>query len=195
MMELRRKRREGLEYYFSLNKRLRKELHSLIPALVRNTAATPLLREAVLYRDLLQRFVITPRIHQSMITAQDPFAVDTTVFNISEINEIGSRYGNPGMVLSLQVSMSTRAEALIELDRKLRARREHVLRDHPGIDMPVLRLIPLFEEPDAVRGLTAYLNKLWEYSLQSRRLTRRHATGSRRSSRSFSSRGPTSPSR
>ncbi len=170
MMELRRRRREGLEYYFALNKRLRKELHSLIPALLRNTAVPALLREAVLYRDLLQRFVITPRIHQSMVTAQDPFAVDTTVFNISEINEIGSRYGNPGMVLSLQVSMSTRPEALIELDRKLRARREHVLRDDPGVDMPALRLIPLFEDPEAVRGMTGYLNKLWEYSLQSRRL-------------------------
>jgi aspartate/methionine/tyrosine aminotransferase len=170
MMELRSRRREGLEYYFALNKRLRKELHSLIPALVRNTAVPALLRETVLYRDLLQRFVITPRIHQSMVTAQDPFAVDTTVFNISEINEIGSRYGNPGMVLSLQVSMSTRPGALIELDRKLRARREHILRDHPGIDMPAIRLIPLFEDPEAVRGMTAYLNKLWEYALQSRRL-------------------------
>ena len=170
MMELRRRRREGLEYYFALNKSLRKELHSLIPALLRNIAVPALLRETVLYRDLLQRFVITPRIHQSMITAQDPFAVDTTVFNISEINEIGSRYGNPGMVLSLQVSMSTRPEALIEVDRKLRSRREHVLRDHPGIDLPALRLIPLFEDPEAVRGMTAYLNKLWEYSLQSRRV-------------------------
>lgn len=170
MMELRKERREGLEYYFSLNKRLRKELHSLIPSLVRNTAATPLLRETVRYRNLLRRFVITPRIHQSMITAKDPFAVDTTVFNISEINEIGSRYGNPGMVLSLQVSMSTKPEALIELDRKLRARREHVLRDNQGIAMPVLRLIPLFEDADAVRNLTGYLNKLWEYSLQSRRV-------------------------
>jgi hypothetical protein len=170
MMELRRKRRDGLEYYFSLNKRLRKELHALIPSIVRNTSAPGLLREAATYRDLLKRFVITPRIHQSMITAQDPFAVDTTVFNISEINEIGSRYGNPGVVLSLQVSMSTRPEALVGLDRKLRARREHVLRDHPGTDMPVLRLIPLFEDPDAVRSLTGYLDKLWEYSLQSRRL-------------------------
>ncbi|HTY59519.1 MAG TPA: pyridoxal phosphate-dependent aminotransferase, partial [Bacteroidota bacterium] len=170
MMELRRKRREGLEYYFSLNKRLRKELHAHIGALVRTTASPDLLRQTVLYRDLLQRFAITPRIHQSMVTAQDPFAVDTTVFNISEINEIGARYGNPGMVLSLQVSMSTKPEAVIELDRKLRARREHVLRDHPGIDMPAVRLIPLFEDPGAVRDLTLYLNKLWEYSLQSRRL-------------------------
>jgi hypothetical protein len=32
---------------------------------------------AVLYRDLLQRIVITPRIQQNMVTAQDQFAIDT----------------------------------------------------------------------------------------------------------------------
>jgi len=171
MMDLRKRRRDGLEYYFALNKRLRKELHGLIPAVVRNGTHGDLLREAVLYRDVLQRFVITPRIHQSMVTAQDPFATDTTVFNINEINEIGARYGNPGMVLALQVSMSTKPEALIELDRKLRARREHVLRDRDEIAMPTVHLIPLFEDADAVRGMTGYLNKIWEYSLQSRRLS------------------------
>ena len=170
MMDLRTRRREGLEYYFALNKRLRKELHGLIPAIAGNGTHRDLFREAVLYRDLLRRFVITPRIHQSMATAQDPFAVDTTVFNINEINEIGARYGNPGMVLALQVSMSTKPEALIELDRKLRARREHVLRDHAGAVMPTVHLIPLFEDAEAVRGMTAYLNKIWEYSLQSRRV-------------------------
>jgi aspartate/methionine/tyrosine aminotransferase len=170
MLDLRRKRRDALEYYFALNKRLRKELHGLIPALQRNVGNPAVLREAVLYRDLLQRFLVTPRIHQNMVTAQDPFAIDTTVFNINEINEIGARYGNPGMVLALQVSMSTKPEALIELDRKVRARREHVLRDHADISLPSLWLVPLFEDVDAVRGMTPYLNKLWEYSLQSRRL-------------------------
>jgi len=170
MRELRHNRREALEYYFALNKRLRKELHGLIPALQRNLADSPLLRETVLYRDLLQRFLITPRIHQNMINAQDPFAIDTTVFNINEINEIGARYGNPGMVLALQVSMATKPEALIELDRKMRARREGILRDHPEIALPSLWLVPLFEDLDAVRTIPAYVNKLWEYSLQSRRL-------------------------
>jgi len=170
MLDLRRKRRDALEYYFALNKRLRKELHGLIPSLLHNIGDPTLLREAVLYRDLLQRFLVTPRIHQNMVTAQDPFAIDTTVFNINEINEIGARYGNPGMVLALQVSMSTKPEALIELDRKARARREHILRDHPDINLPSLWLVPLFEDVDAVRGMTPYLNKLWEYSLQSRRL-------------------------
>ena len=129
-----------------------------------------LLRELVLYRDLLQRFVLTPRIHQRLITDQDPFAIDTTVFNLNEVNEIGARYGNPGMVLALQVSMSTKAEALISLDRKLRARREHLLRDHPGLDLPPVWLVPLFEGPEAVGGIIPYLQKLWEHALESRRM-------------------------
>ena len=170
MLELRRKRREALEYYGGLNKRLRKELHRLIPALQQNIGDPALLREAVLYRDLLQRVVITPRIQQNMVTAQDQFAIDTTVFNITEINEIGALYGNPGLVLALQVSMSTRPEALIALDRKFHARREHVLRDNPELVLPSVWLIPLFEDAEAVRGLTGYLNKLWEHALQSRRL-------------------------
>ena len=110
------------------------------------------MREAVTFRDLLQRFVITPRIHQNMVTAQDPFAIDTTVFNISELNEIGARYGNPGMVLALQVSMSTKPGALIDLDRKMRARREHILRDAGDLHLPSVWLVPLFEDRDAVNG-------------------------------------------
>ena len=170
MLELRRKRREGLEYYFALNKRLRKEMYRQIPALLQSLNDPDLVREVVLYRDLLQRFVLTPRIHQNMVTALDPFAIDTTVFNILEINELGARYGNPGMVLALQVSMATKPEALIDLDRKLRARREHILRDAPDLLLPSVWLVPLFEDPDAVRAIEPYLNKVWEYSLQSRRL-------------------------
>ncbi len=170
MLELRSRRREGLEYYFAFNKRLRKELHSHIPGLLQHLEDPELGREVVLYRDLLQRFVLTPRIHQNMVTAQDPFAIDTTVFNILEINEIGARYGNPGMVLELQVSMATKPEALIDLDRRVRARREHILRDTPEAVLPPVWLVPLFEDPSAAGAIVPYLNKVWEYSLQSRRL-------------------------
>ncbi len=170
MLDLRRRRREALERYFALNKRLRKELHSLIPALVGNLSDPRLALDAVRYRDLLQRFVLTPRIHQGMVTAQDPFAIDTTVFNLGEINEISARFGNPGMILALQVSMSTRPEALISLDQKMRARREAILRDHPDAEMPAVSLIPLFEGPEAVRAIPSYAEKIWEYSLQSRRI-------------------------
>ncbi len=170
MLELRRRRKEGLEYYFALNKRLRKEVFRLIPAVTRGTTNPVLLRQAVLYRDLLQRVVISPRIHQNMVTAQDPFAIDTTVFNILEINEIAARYGNPGIVLALQISMSTQPEALIDLDRRMRARREHILRDSPDLEIPSVWLTPLFEDRQAVGSVLTYVNKLWEYSLQSRRL-------------------------
>ncbi len=88
MRELRQQRRTMLETYFALNKKLRKQLFALIPAIQDNVNVEPLLREVVGYRDLLQHTVITPRIHQGIITGRDSFAVDTTVYNIQEINAI-----------------------------------------------------------------------------------------------------------
>lgn len=170
MLDLRHQRRDALQQYFALNKQLRKQLHALIPAIRDHRDHDQLLLEACLYRDILQRMAITPRIHQKMITAQDPFAIDTTVFNIHEINEIAGEYGNPGMVLGLQVSMATRAEALIALDRKMQTRREEVLRRNPGSGLPAVWLIPLFEEAESVQGIPAYLDKLWEHAHQGRRV-------------------------
>ncbi len=171
MLELRRKRRDTMEQYFSLNKRLRKQLHGLVPVIRRNLKDPELLLEACLYRDLLQRTVITPRIHQKLITAQDQFAIDTTAHNINELNALSGRYGNPGMILALQVSMSTKPEALISLDRKMRAQREEFLRAEPDLDIPSVRLIPLFEEIEMVQAIPRYLGKVWEYALQSRRIS------------------------
>ena len=170
MFELRKQRRKTLEYYFSLNKQLRKTLHDLLPAIQKNLNSYELLFEACAFKDLLKRVVITPRIHQKMITAQDQFAIDTTVHNINEINEISGKYGNPAMVMALQVSMSTKPEALISLDRKMRARREQILRESQDLELPYVWLIPLFEDIDAVKNLKNYLNKIWEYALQSRRI-------------------------
>jgi aspartate/methionine/tyrosine aminotransferase len=171
MLELRRKRCDTMGQYFSLNKRLRKQLHSLIPVIQRNFKDPELLLEACMYRDLLQRTVITPRIHQKLITAQDQFAIDTTAHNINELNALSGRYGNPGIILALQVSMSTKPEALISLDRKMRAQREEFLREEPDLDIPPVKLIPLFEEIDMVQAIPRYLGKLWEYALQSRRIS------------------------
>jgi aspartate/methionine/tyrosine aminotransferase len=168
MVDLRQKRRETLEYYFFLNKLLRKQLFALLPEIREHFTNREVLLEASLFRDLLQRMVITPRIDQKLITAQDSFAIDTTVHNIHEINEIAAKYGNPGVILALQVSMSTQAEALITLDRKLRARREQALRSMPQLELPTIQLIPLFEDLSAVRSIPAYLTKIWEYALQSR---------------------------
>ncbi|MEI7811621.1 MAG: pyridoxal phosphate-dependent aminotransferase [Ignavibacteria bacterium] len=170
MLELREQRTRTLEYYFSLNKQMRKTLTALLPAVRKNLNNPVFFTEASLYRDLLKRFIITPRIHQKMITAQDQFAIDTTVHNINEINEIAGKYGNPGMVMALQVSMSTKPEALITLDRKMRSRREQNLRENHNSEIPAIWLVPLFEEVESVKNLKNYLGRIWEYSLQSRRI-------------------------
>ena len=169
MLELRRRRREMLAYYFALNKRLRKHLYALIPAICGRRDHGGLLLEASLYRDLLQRVIVTPRIQQSQVTAKDQFAIDTTVYNLFEINAIGAQYGNPGFVLGLQVSLSSKPEALISLDRKLAAQRDRMQRSHPAVALPSIWLIPLFEDLESVGNVPAYLSRLWDHALQSRR--------------------------
>lgn len=168
MLAMRRQRRDMLETYFALNKKLRKQLHALIPSILAHRAAEPLLREVVGYHDLLQRIVITPRIHQGMINARDQFAIETTAFNLHEINALGGKYGNPGLALGLQISMSTHPDALIALDRKMGAQLEQAHRQHPEAELPLIWLIPLFEDYEAVRGIPAYLDRVWDYANQSR---------------------------
>ncbi len=146
MFELRQQRRRMLEYYYGLNKQLRKQLHALIPAIQTNRTSEYLLREVVGYRDILQRTVITPRIHEGMVTARDQFAIDTTVYNMYEINTIAGTYGNPGMALALQVSFSSKPEALVSLDRKMHNQAEQTRREHPSMELPSIWLIPLLEE-------------------------------------------------
>ena len=170
MLDLRNRRRDTLEYYFSLNKQLRKTIHSLIPRVVENLSNPDLLLEASQFRDLLKRFVVTPRIHQKLVTAQDQFAIDTTVHNINEINELSGKYGNPGLVLALQVSMTTKPEALISLERKLRSKREEILRERSDSEIPNVWIVPLFEDIESVKGIKNYLNKVWDYAFQSRRM-------------------------
>jgi hypothetical protein len=120
------------------------------------------------YQDILQRVVITPRIQQSMITARDPFAVNTSVDNMHEINMISGKYGNPGITLAMQISLSTKPETLISLDRKMRTRLEQERREYPSSDLPSIWLIPLFEDIDAVKNIRGYLDQIWDYATQSR---------------------------
>lgn len=168
MFELRQERRQMLEYYFALNKQLRKQLYALIPAIQMNRNAEPLLHEVVGYQDILQRVVITPRIQESMVTARDPFAVDTTVYNVHEINTISGKYGNPGMALAMQISLSTQPNTLISLDRKMHTQLEQARREHPSSDLPSIWLIPLFENRESVVNIRGYLDQMWDYATQSR---------------------------
>lgn len=170
MFELRSERTERLEYYFNLNKRLRKTLHSLLPE-IRESITIPEVGVLFgLYKNLLSRFVLTPRIHQKVVTARDQFSIDTTVHNIMEINEIADKYGNPGMILGLQISMSTTPEALISTDRKFIAKADELIQKHPEARLPNIWVIPLFEEIQHVQNVREYLNKVWDYALQSRKV-------------------------
>ena len=167
MGDLKQQRREKLEYFFSLNKKLRKELHSKLDKIISRTNDKQLLLRFTSFHDRLQRFVMTPRIHQKTILDSDSFTIDRTVENIVELNQIGARYGNPGLVLGLQISMSTDPEALIHLDRKFAAeKRKRELQT--GIKLPDIRLIPLFEEKTSVEALESYLDRIWDYCDSSR---------------------------
>ena len=170
MLALRQQRRAMLEGYCALNKSLRKQLHTLIPDIKNNRSSEHLLRQVVGYRDILQRTVITPRIHQGMVTARDQFAIDTTVYNMYEVNAIAGTYGNPGVALALQVSFSSKAEALISLDRKMQAQAEQMRREYPSVELPSIWLIPLLEEVDSVRSIRSYLDQVWDYAAQSRQM-------------------------
>ncbi|MBC8508137.1 MAG: pyridoxal phosphate-dependent aminotransferase [Anaerolineales bacterium] len=168
MFQLRQQRRSTLEFYFALNKDLRKQLYALIPMIDNQRTSEPLLREILGYRDILQRMVLTPRINQGLITARDQFAIDTTAYNIYEINSIAGQYGNPGMTLALQISLSSKPEALISLDRKMRVQAEQMRRDLSPAELPPIWLIPLFEDIDTVRNIRSYLDQVWNYATQSR---------------------------
>ena len=85
-----------------------------------------------------------------------------------EINAIAGEYGNPGMALGIQLSLSTKPEALISLDRKMQIQREQTLRDHPASELPAIWIIPLFEDIDTVKNIRSYLDRVWDYATQSR---------------------------
>ncbi len=170
MIAMRQSRRQTLEYYFSLNKRLRKEIYRLLPDFKNSLSYNEIALETGLYKNLLNRFILTPRINQKMITARDQFPIDTTVHNIVEINEISGKYGNPGMVLGLQVSMSTDPEALISLDRKINSRKELSLRENTELQLPAIWIIPLFEDIKSVNKIETYMDNVWEYSVKTRHL-------------------------
>ena len=115
------------------------------------------------YKNPLRRFFLTPRIHQKIITARDQFNVNTTVYNLVELNRLGAEHGYPGVVMSVQVSMTNNPDAIIALDKKLRNERERVMRECPGLTLPHIRIVPLFEEIDVLQHIEEFLENLWEY--------------------------------
>ncbi len=111
------------------------------------------------YHDILQRIVITPRIHQGMITSREQFAIETTAFNMQEINAIAGKYGNPARLWPCRSAFPPAPEALIALDRKMNAQHERFRREYPEADLPGIWLIRLSMDIEAVEGIPDYLTK------------------------------------
>ena len=163
MQALRRQRYNELAAWFQINKTLRKFLYSHLPLIEKNYGDEALFTAAAPFINPMKRLALTPRIHQNILTSRDPFTIDTIVENLLEINVLGSRYGHPGIILALQVSMADDPDALIALDRKLRARREEHQREDSGLELPQIAVIPLFEGPESVKAIPDYLDQLWRY--------------------------------
>jgi aspartate/methionine/tyrosine aminotransferase len=170
MLKLRHQRGQSLEHYFKLNEQMQQALRENLEVIQPSLRNKEVAIQVGAYRNLLKRFVLTPRIHEQMILSRDQFAIDTTVHNIVEINRLAGEHRVPGLVLALQVSMSTDPEALIALDRKLVQQRQEQLRSSSEVLLPRISVIPLFEDLDTIHDLDSYLDQVWEYAVQSRTL-------------------------
>jgi len=170
MQEFRRQRSSEILHFFRLNFQLTQFLKRQLPQLKHADLPPDVLDLLARYKNPLLRFYLTPRIHQKIITARDSFAIDTTVYNLVEINQMGALYGYPGLVLGLQVSMTNRADAIISLDKKLRVEWERVVRENPEIKPVPIRIIPLFEEIEILQNIEGFLDEIWEYVEESKRL-------------------------
>lgn len=169
MQKLREERRFWLEYYFLLNKQLRKTIHDFIPRMVGRLDDPNISLPFVAFKSAVKRVALTPRIHQKQIMDRDQFAIDTTVYNICEINTLAQQTGHPRMVPALQVSMSDTPRAFVNLDRKFLQHRETLSRSG-GQPAPPVWIIPLFEEMDRVKSIRQYLDELWSYAGRTRRV-------------------------
>ena len=72
------------------------------------------------------------------------------------------------MMLAAQISLSTKPEILISLDRKMRngwSSRGGIIH---RVELPSIWLVPLFEEFNSVKNIRSYLDQLWDYATQSR---------------------------
>ncbi len=170
MRSYRHERSNEILRFFRINYELSRLLASVLPIIGQYRHDKVLLKQLASYKNPLKRFYLTPRIHQKIITAKDSFAIDTTVYNLVEINRMGAAYGYPGLVLSLQVSMTNQAEAIIAVDKKIRTEWERVRREEPSITPIPIRIVPLFEEIEILQEIETFLDKIWEYADESKLL-------------------------
>ncbi|MBN2090761.1 pyridoxal phosphate-dependent aminotransferase [candidate division KSB1 bacterium] len=170
MRSYRHERSNEILRFFRINYQLSQLLETVLPVFGQHYHDKELMIHLANYKNPLKRFYLTPRIHQKIITAKDSFAIDTTVYNLVEINRMGAMYGYPGLVLSLQVSMTNQAEAIIAVDKKIRTEWERVKREDPSITPVSIRIVPLFEEIEILHEIESFLDKIWEYADESKLL-------------------------
>jgi len=170
MQSYRRQRSTEILHFFRVNHQLQTMVQRHLPEIINASQQPELLKQLATYKNPLKRFYLTPRIHQKIITARDSFAIDTTVYNLVEINRMGAQYGYPGLVLSLQVSMTNQAEAIITIDKKLRREWERILREDAAITPVSIRVVPLFEEIEILQEIESFLDQIWEYADESKAL-------------------------
>lgn len=168
MRAMRRQRANSMAYYFNLNQRLSQTLISLLPQIERYLNVPQIAIWVSSFRNIIKRFVLTPRIHQKTITMDDPFTVENTVHNLTEINHLGTLHGVPGIIMALQVSMSSQAAHLIKLNRIVVEKTARFERENAASQLHPLWLVPLFEEEETVADIESYLNQIWEYARQTR---------------------------
>ncbi len=170
MQQYRRKRSFEIKQLFSVNRSLTELVRAVAeqnPDRLKEGDWPVLLG---LYKNYLKRFYLTPRIHQKIILDKDQFAVDTTVTNLVELNVLAAQSGLFGFVFTVQVSMASNPRAILALYRKLREERARALRENPSLNLPEIKVTPLFEELEAIQKIPDFLNEIWDYAKISRQL-------------------------
>ena len=170
MRAYRQQRSAEMRRLFIINTQLTEIAKNVVSRLNVKDSDTELFLILQHYKNPLRQFFLTPRIHQKIITARDQFNVNTTVYNLVELNRLGAEHGYPGVVMSVQVSMANNPDAIIVLDKKLRNERERVMREHKGLTLPHIRIVPLFEEIEVLNHIEEFLEPLWEYCQENRAL-------------------------
>lgn len=170
MQAFRKERSAEILRFFKLNYELCKLMQQAQPELRKHIHHPALLEYMAKYKNPLKRFYLTPRIHQKIITSDDSFAIDSTVYNLVEINQMGAQFGYPGLVQCLQVSMTNRADAIIRLDKKIREEWERIFREDPSILPVQIRLVPLFEEIEVLEKIEEFLDQIWDYAEETKAL-------------------------
>ncbi|NOY78023.1 MAG: aminotransferase class I/II-fold pyridoxal phosphate-dependent enzyme [Calditrichaeota bacterium] len=170
MQQYRKQRSSEIKQLFEINRILTGMVEAAVSRNRETLQTADTLFYLQSYKNYLKRFYLTPRIHQKIILDKDQFTIDTTVYNLVELNVLANQYGYDGFVLVIQVSMASSARAILTLYQKLCEEKARVLRKIPGLHLPDIRVVPLFEELEAIRHIPEFLDEIWAFSETTRKL-------------------------